>query len=165
MITAQKFSANLRAFSKLDEAARGLFAETCAYVMYQYHAHGNKDPFNKLQESPLPGWIKDAVKKIKLGKRDKLMTESMAEARGDSHASMAFASQAEKRAIAKANREARAEKADTPKIEKVEVSYAIIGDGEVLEISADEYATVMGLIQTMRAGAVEEVPMLKVVNG
>lgn len=164
MITAQKFSANLRAFSKLDEAARGLFAETCAYVMYQYHAHGNKDPFNKLQESPLPGWIKDAVKKIKLGKRDKSMTESSAEMRGDAHASMAFASQAEKRAIAKANREARAEKSETV-VEKSSPKFAIVGEGDVLEISADEYATVMGLIQSMRSDAVAEVPMLKVVNG
>ncbi len=168
MITAQKFAANIRSFSKLDEAARALFAETVAYAMFQYHAHGNKTPFITLQSSDLPGWIKDAIKKVKLGKRETNMTPQMAELRGDSYASATFASQAEKRAIAKVQREARAEKranefAPAPaKVEPEvveaefrEVTNALIINGEMIDLSASEAEKLTTFLMSLRTPALK----------
>jgi len=168
MITSQKFSANLRAFGKLDEAARALLAETVAYVIYQHHAHGNKDPWLKLKDAQLPGWIRDAIGRIPLGKRDKSMTERIAESRGDTFAALAFTSQAEKRAIAKAQREARAERkaaapaavepasveaANSPiesEAESVEVSNALIVDGSVIDLTPSEAEAMMIYLDQIR---------------
>ena len=138
MITAQKFAANVRGFSKLDTLARAMFAETAAYVLYQFHAHGNKDPQLKLMASDLPGWVRDGFKKLTMGKRDKSMTERIAEMRGDALAGMVFASQEEKRAIAKEQRAARAERkaADAPKVEAPAADPVIVADAEVVEADA-----------------------------
>lgn len=180
MISAQKFAANLRGFSRLDDLARAMFAETASYVLHQFHAHGNKDPHIKLMAADLPGWVKDGFKKLTLGKRDKTMTPDTAEKRGDALAATVFASQEEKRAIAKANREARAERKATKEAEQASTqepeatepaapvpAFALIGPNGTIEIDADEYQAIVQALLELRAGDmsahsnVEVLPALK----
>ncbi len=110
MITKQQFSRNLANFSKLDDAVRKMFSDTAAYVIMQYNCHGNKNPASEIAASAgVPGWIKDGFKKIAFGKRDTTMTATAAEMRADALTALVFADQAQKRAIAKEQRAARAE--------------------------------------------------------
>lgn len=157
MISSQKFIANIASFRKLDETARSLIAETAAYCLHQWHAHGNKDPHVKLMASDMPGWIKDAFKKLTLGKRDKLMTAKSAEMRGDVLAADALESQAEKRAARKAQNEARKEAdaaikaqnarttADPDVVPEPELAdVPTVLDGEAREVALPESALVIG---------------------
>lgn len=160
MITTQKFAANLKAFGKLDDAARALFAETVEYVLFHYHKHGNKTPYNQLVAAAPRGVFGDMVKKIKLPKRDKDMTDSAVQSAASMVTAELFADREQKKAEAAAKRKAKAE-SDRPKATNVSIEFGIVGEGEVLEITADEYATVMGLIKAMRSEAVETLPMLK----
>lgn len=160
MITTQKFAANLKAFGKLDDAARALFAETVEYVLFHYHKHGNKTPYNQLVAAAPRGVFGDMVKKIKLPKRDKDMTDSAVQSIANIMTAELFADREQKKAEAAAKRKAKAE-SDRPKSTNVSIEFGIVGEGEVLEITADEYATVMGLIKAMRSEAVETLPMLK----
>lgn len=110
MITKSQFSRNLTNFSKLDEAVRKMFADTAAYVIWQYNCHGNKNPAMEIAASAgVPGWVKDGFKKIPFGKRVPTMSESMAEMRAAALTALVFADQAQKRAVAKEQRAARSE--------------------------------------------------------
>lgn len=110
MLTKAQFARNLVNFSKLDEAVRKMFADTAAYVILQYNCHGNKNPAAEIAAAvSVPGWIKDGFRKIPYGKRDASMTPEMAEMRADALTAMVFADQAQRRAIAKEQRAARAE--------------------------------------------------------
>lgn len=160
MITTQKFSANLKAFGKLDDAARALFAETVEYVLYHYHKHGNKTPYNQLIQAAPRGVFGDMIRKIKLGKRDKDATDTALEGIASVQTAELFADREQKKAEAAAKRKAKSE-SDRPKATNVSIEFGIVGEGEVLEITADEYATVMGLIKAMRSDAVQTMPMLK----
>jgi hypothetical protein len=164
MITSQKFAANLRAFSKLDDMARELYAETAAYVLFQFHAHGNKDPLTKLQNADLPAWVKDGFKKLTMGKRDKAMTERNANMRGDALAAQVFAGQSEKRQQAKFAREAKAKEAPKANEAKanetiVKADFILASQGVVTELSKDEYAALAAYLIELRS------PKLLVVNG
>lgn len=159
MITTQKFSANLKAFGKLDDAARALFAETVEYVMYHYHKHGNKTPYNQLIAAAPKGVFGDMIRKIKLGKRDKDATDSAIAGIADVQTAGLFADQAQKKAEAAAKRKAKAE--PKSKSTNVSIEFGVIGNGDVMELSADEYAAVMEVVAMMRMEAVETVPMLK----
>lgn len=170
MITTQKFAANLRAFARLDDDARELVAETAAYVLFQFHAHGNTDPHKRLMaHEGLPAWILDGFKKyLKLGKRDKGVTERLAGMRGDAIASAMFAGRAEKKALAAAR---RAEKAANkpaqaaepaaampePIAAALEAHTAFLCDdaGTVAELTADELAAAWGAITALRTGALK----------
>lgn len=110
MITKVQFIRNLTSFSKLDDAVRKLFSDTAAYVIMQYHAHGNKNPTAEVMAAAgVPGWIKDGFRKIPYGKRNTTITALEAEARADALTALVFADQTQKRAIAKDQRAARAE--------------------------------------------------------
>lgn len=174
MISASKFAANLRGFTKLDAVARTMFAETVGYVTFQYHKHGNRDPFNKLAAADLPGWVKDGFRKLKLGKRDPNMTEEAADKRGDAYAAQVFAAQAEKRAIAKAQREAKqaakegaapSKVEDTtppaaePPKEDEERGDSLVFNGVALSITPAESSALYDLLMKLRQ------PALSVVNG
>lgn len=159
MITTQKFSANLKAFGKLDDAARALFAETVEYVMFHYHKHGNKTPYTQLIEAAPKGVFGDMIRKIKLGKRDKDATDQAIQGIADVQTAELFADREQKKAEAAAKRKANA--APKSKSTNVSIEFGIVGEGDVLEITADEFATVMGLIKSMRSDAVQTMPMLK----
>ena len=110
MLTKAQFARNLANFSRLDEAVRKMFSDTAAYVIMQYNAHGNKNPAAEIAAAAgVPGWIKDGFRKISFGKRNAAMTPEMAEMRADALTAMVFADQAQRRAIAKEQRAARAE--------------------------------------------------------
>lgn len=160
MITTQKFAANLKAFGKLDDAARALFAETVEYVMYHYHKHGNKTPYNQLVAAAPRGVFGDMVKKIKLGKRDKDMTDSAVQSVANIMTAELFADREQKKAEAAAKRKAKAE-SDRPKSTNVSIEFGLVGNGDVIELSADEYAEAVSVVMAMRMGAIETVPMLK----
>lgn len=160
MITTQKFSANLKAFGKLDDAARALFAETVEYVMFHYHKHGNKTPYTQLVQAAPKGVFGDMIRKIKLGKRDKDMTDSAVESIASVTTAELFADREQKKVEAAAKRAAKAD-SEKRKTTNVSIEYGLVGEGDVMELTADEFATAMALIKSMRSSAVETVPMLK----
>lgn len=160
MITTQKFAANLKAFGKLDDAARALFAETVEYVMYHYHKHGNKTPYNQLVQAAPRGVFGDMVRKIKLGKRDKDMTDSAVQSVASVVTAELFADREQKKAEAAAKRKAKAE-SDRPKSTNVSIEYGLVSADGVMELTADEYAAAMEVVAMMRMEAVATVPRLK----
>jgi 4-hydroxy-L-threonine phosphate dehydrogenase PdxA len=160
MITTQKFSANLKAFGKLDDAARALFAETVEYVMFHYHKHGNKTPYNQLVQAAPKGVFGDMIRKIKLGKRDKDMTDSAVESIASMTTAELFADREQKKAEAAAKRAAKAD-SEKRKTTNVSIEYGLVGNGDCVELSAEEFEAAMQTVMAMRMEAVATMPMLK----
>ena len=152
MITTQKFNANLRAFTKLDDTARAMFSETVEYVMFHYHTHGNKTPFNQLKAVTVGGIFGDMIKSLKLGKRDKDATPEAIAGQADMITAGVFADQEQKKAERAAKRKAKSESA--PKAEKITVSNALIINGEVMTISDSEANDLLELLLKLQGHAI-----------
>jgi uncharacterized UPF0160 family protein len=161
MITAQKFSANLRAFSKLDETARALFAETVEYVNHQWHKHGNKTPFNQLIAAAPRGVFGDMIKKLKLGTRDRQATDADIARFADMTTATLFADQKQKKEINAAKRTVAKRVASTGNTQKVEAEFVLASAESIMELNEAEFRAAMNLVMAMRSEAVETVPMLK----
>lgn len=159
MITTQKFNANLRAFSKLDDTARALFAETVEYVLHHYHTHGNKTPFNQLKSVKIGGIFGDMIKSLKLGKRQKDAPAEAIQSMADMTTAGIFADQEQKKAERAAKRAAKA--TSTTKPEKLEISNALIVNGELVELSADQADALYVMLMEMQGQQIAEfVPVM-----
>ena len=179
MLTSKKFVASLNAIRKNDEAFRTLIAETLAFAIFHARNHGQKTPFLQLQEAA-PGWLQKHLKSVPLGKvaAKNALTEENAEHEASFRVAEWFASHEEQKAIRAANRKAKAPA--TPKVETVEpmapetldptgetetidgesevvdVESAIIFNGNVVQVTAEEAEALVAYLTQLR------MPQLKV---
>ena len=173
MLTYKKFTASLNAIRKRDEAFRTLIAETLAFAIFHARNHGQKTPFLQLQEAA-PGWLQKHLKSVPLGKvaAKNALTEENAEHEASFRVAEWFASHEEQKAIRAANRKAKAPA--TPKVETVEpmapetldptgetetidgesevvdVESAIIFNGNVIQVTAEEAETLVAYLTQLR---------------
>lgn len=178
MLTSKKFAASLNAIRKNDEAFRQLIAETLAFAIFHARNHGQKTPFLQLQEAA-PGWLQKNLKSVPLGKvaAKNAVSEENAEHEASFRVAEWFASHEEQKAIRAANRKAKAPAA--PKVETVEpmapetvdsdeaeaidvesevvdVESAIIFNGSVVQVTAEEAEALVAYLTQLR------MPQLKV---
>ena len=178
MITSKKFAASLNSIRKNDEAFRQLIAETLAFAIFHARNHGQKTPFLQLQEAA-PGWLQKNLKSVPLGKvaAKNALTEENAEHEASFRVAEWFATHEEQKAIRAANRKAKAPA--TPKVETVEpmapetvdsdeaeaidveseivdVESAIIFNGNVVQVTAEEAEALVAYLTQLR------LPQLKV---
>lgn len=164
MRTFAQMIANIR---KSDDALREAVAETAVYITLQYHRNNRKadgagQAFMPQFVAALPAWLQKEAGKFQLqtGKRIHDMTEQMAEMRIDAMIGVAFASQEEKRRIARENRSARKEAkgepetvTETQKIELAEDAGALFAAGEMIQLTPEETAALVAHLNQMRAPA------------
>lgn len=178
MLTSKKFAASLNAIRKNDEAFRTLIAETLAFAIFHARNHGQKTPFLQLQEAA-PGWLQKNLKSVPLGKvaAKNALSEENAEHEASFRVAEWFATHEEQKAIRSANRKAKAPA--TPKVETVEpmapetvdsaeaeaidvesevvdVESAIIFNGNVVQVTAEEAEALVAYLTQLR------MPQLKV---
>ena len=173
MLTSKKFVASLNAIRKNDEAFRTLIAETLAFAIFHARNHGQKTPFLQLQEVA-PGWLQKHLKSVPLGKvaAKNALNEENAEHEASFRVAEWFASHEEQKAIRAANRKAKAPA--TPKVETVEpmapetldptgetepidgesevvdVESAIIFNGNVVQVTAEEAEALVAYLTQLR---------------
>lgn len=107
MLSNTQFKSAIAAIAKQDDKLRELTASALTFALFHAIAHGNNKPMAELQAGAPYGWLRDGLAKVKPGRRDKDISERVIEQRANMHVAMMFAAQEQKRAIAKANREAR----------------------------------------------------------
>lgn len=179
MLTAKKFAASLVAIRKNDEAFRDLIAGALAFAVFHARNHGQKTPFIELQAAA-PGWLQKALKTVPLAKvsAKRALSEENAEHEAGFRVAEWFASHEEQKALRAASRIAKATKTSAPipeptqgeenaaesqdeamlgECEEVEVSSALIINGEVVELSRNEAEALRSTLNAMRA-----MPLLKV---
>ena len=179
MLTAKKFAASLVAIRKNDEAFRQLISDALAFAVFHARNHGQKTPFLELQAAA-PGWLQKALKTVPLAKvsAKRALSEENAEHEAAFRVAEWFASHEEQKALRAASRAAKAIKTTAPipeptqgeenataaqddvidgESETVEVSSALIVNGQVTEISRNEADMLMSALQAMRS-----MPLLKV---
>lgn len=177
------FNQMLAAIRKTDEALREAVSETAAYIMLQYHKNGRKAdgaglPYRAQFVAALPDWLQKEAAKWALdsGKRIAEMSEREAAMRADAFVGTAFASQEDKRRIAKENREARkalktaagAEQVESKGVDTPEAPEAsqeatdapeglellrnalITNEGDMIELTMEESAELVQILMGMR---------------
>lgn len=175
MLTSKKFAASLNAIRKNDEAFRTLIAETLAFAIFHARNHGQKTPFMQLQEAA-PGWLQKHLKSVPLGKvaAKNALSEENAEHEASFRVAEWFATHEEQKAIRAANRKAKAPA--TPKVETVEpmapetldetdaidgesevvdVESAIIFNGNVVQVTAEEAEALVAYLTQLRMPALK----------
>ena len=177
MITSKKFAASLNAIRKNDEAFRQLIAEALAFAIFHARNHGQKTPFIELQ-SAAPGWLQKHLKSIPLGKvaAKNALSEENAEHEAAFRVAEWFATHEEQKAIRAANRKAKAP--TTPKVETIEpmapetidsgesedidgeseivdVESAIIFNGNVVQVTAEEAEALVAYLTQLRMPALK----------
>lgn len=177
MITYKKFAASLNAIRKNDEAFRQLIAETLAFAIFHARNHGQKTPFMELQAAA-PGWLQKHLKSVPLGKvsAKHALSEENAEHEASFRVAEWFATHEEQKAIRAANRKAKAPA--TPKVETVEpmvsetidsgeseaidgeseivdVESAIIFNGNVVQVTAEEAEALVAYLTQLRMPALK----------
>lgn len=177
MITSKKFAASLNAIRKNDEAFRQLIAETLAFAIFHARNHGQKTPFMELQAAA-PGWLQKHLKSVPLGKvsAKNALSEENAEHEAAFRVAEWFATHEEQKAIRAANRKAKAPA--THKVETVEpmasetidsgeseaidgeseivdVESAIIFNGNVVQVTAEEAEALVAYLTQLRMPALK----------
>lgn len=177
------FTQMLAAIRRSDDALREAVAETASYILLQYHKNGRKAdgaglPYRAQFVAALPAWLQKEAAKWSLdsGKRLPEMSEREAAMRADAFVGTAFASQEDKRRIAKENREARKAlkeaagaaqveaKGDTTTAAPEAIQEAeeglellrnalITNEGDLIELTMEESAELVQILMGMR-GAV-----------
>lgn len=185
------FSQMLQAIRRSDDVLREAVSEAATYILRQYHNNGRKVDGAGVSlraqfVQALPAWLQKEAGRWQLdsGKRVLDMSEREAQMRADAFIGVAFASQEEKRRIAKENREARklakaheaptiapestnesSEGGDTIEgefevVEAQAVGNALVIDGHMIELDADEASALVTILTQMRERAVVERQLL-----
>jgi len=166
LITARQFQSSLKRLN--DEELRTVAGECFAFALYHYHNHGQKTPFMQMQAAVAESksFLANIVKKLTLGRREKVLSEHEAEMRADAAVALAFADVKTQRAIAKEQKAARIdakanfakEKADaTPeKVTGDEIVHALVLNGNAYILDVSEAQALEILLWNMRLRATEK---------
>ena len=175
------FAQMLTNIRKSDDALREAVSEAAAYITLQYHKNNRKADGAGVAFMPqfvnaLPAWLQKEAGKwaLQTGKRIVDMTDNVAAMRVDAMIGVAFASQDEKRRIARENRVAKkaqeapavapqSTNADEPVEEYIEGDYevleahavgnALVINGELIELDAEEADALVTILTQMRGRA------------
>lgn len=148
MLTSRQFNARLSTLRANEETLKQTLAELLGFALFHAIAHGNKAPLHELQKSAPYGWVADQLAKVSPGRRDKSISEKSAQMRADMLVADMFAGQSEKRAIAKANREARAERkaANAEANAKIDANLRKAREADVIDLTPSAVEMTDGLI-------------------
>lgn len=171
MLTSKQFAARLQSIRKSDEALRLAVAEALAFAIFHARNHGQKTPFIELCAA-VPGWLQKDISRIAVGK--KKIEEAACVMEAEFRVAEWFATHDERKAIRNANRVAKkAQEAPTvapqstndsePVEEYIEGDYevleahavgnALVINGELIELDAEEADALVTILTQMRGRA------------
>ena len=171
MLTSKQFAARLQSIRKSDEALRLAVAEALAFAIFHARNHGQKTPFIELC-SAVPGWLQKDIGRVAVGK--KKIEEAACVMEAEFRVAEWFATHDERKAIRNANRVAKkaqeaptvalqSTNADEPVGEAIEgefevleahaVGNALVINGELIELDAEEADALVTILTQMRGRA------------
>ena len=171
MLTSKQFAARLQSIRKSDEALRLAVAEALAFAIFHARNHGQKTPFIELCAA-VPGWLQKDIGRVAVGKKKIEEAECVMEA--EFRVAEWFATHDERKAIRNANRVAKkaqeapavapqSTNADEPVEEYIEGDYevleahavgnALVINGELIELDAEEADALVTILTQMRGRA------------
>lgn len=167
MLTSKQFAARLQSIRKSDEALRLAVAEALAFAIFHARNHGQKTPFIELCAA-VPGWLHKDICRVAVGK--KKIEEAACVMEAEFRIAEWFATHEERKALRNASRVSKKaqpapvepkQEAVVPEVIEGEyevleahaVGNALVINGELIELDAEEADALVTILTQMRGRA------------